>query len=91
MVEIKTKSGFGEKLFVGLNHQSLESLNDGNTITDMVSVVVYAEGNGRNFDRETLALIGHRDLQIAHEPDGQVFVYDDKKNYNYLPIWIKIS
>lgn len=92
-LELQTRSDLGsegEKLFLGFkgrpaNEYDKDDLMGGEPIS-VFTFCVYAEGNGAMFPAGEYGLIGHRDVVLAKDSEGE-FVYTDHKanDGDYFP------
>ena len=82
---LKTKSNLGElseKLFLGMRQRPAKAQDQnelmGGEALSAVSFCIYAKGTGYIISSGQFGLVGHRDIILAEDSDGE-FVYDDKK------------
>lgn len=91
VVKLRTKSGLDEDLLLGLkvkeNSKRQTALEQylGGKIDELITVTLYAEGNGLLHEEGKLGIIGHRDLAVCSKPNGVRFIYSDKRTDDYLP------
>lgn len=91
MLKTKSKIGdLGEELYLGFNARpatvSDQSESVGGEVLSAINFCIYAKGNGVMIPSGKFGLIGHRDIVLARDNEGE-FIYTDKKLpvSDYLP------
>lgn len=98
-VLINSRSGLGEQILIGLKVSDASDVKSdylrgklmskkeylGGDIRELITVTLYAIGNGVMHNQDELGIIGHRDLVICHRPNGEIVIGSGFRTNDYLP------